>query len=430
MGKNKTKILLSLSFLALLIVLSVFFFNLQRTEKVEAGAGDNVFGWAWSENIGWISFNSTSGGGGIDYGVNIDQVTGIFSGYAWSENIGWISFNQSELSGCPSGVCRAEVDLLSQEVSGWAKALAYGDGWEGWIRLRGSNYGVKINDVSQEFEGWAWGDDVVGWVSFNCNNPETGDICSASDYKVKTSFVFNQPPRVESLEIQYEEYCSIFTGQGLIGFKWIYQDEDNDNESRFDFRVNDINNVNDPNPEIDRTFEGLNNPSGTANNQSVLIKSPLESDKVTFNKTYYWWARVWDDKGNNSGWVAGPSITTDSHAWPYPDFTWSPSSPSVDEITQFCAVQETDVCPINESSCYDAANNLISCSGKTFFWTFPSGTEFATGTSATSENPRVKFDSTGQKVVSLQITDDLGTCSITKQVGVTFPLPEWEEAAP
>ena len=264
-------------------------------------------------------------------------------------------------------------------------------------------------------------------ITYTATCSGIGGTKSAS---ITITVILNQPPTATNLSVTYEQYCRIFAGQGLIGFKWTYQDEDNDNESRFDFRVNDINNVNDPNPEVGRTFEGLNNPSGTTNNQSVLIKSPLEADKITFNKTYYWWARVWDDKGSNSGWVAGPSTTTDPHAWPYPDFTWSPSIPSVDEVTQFCAVQETGVCPINESSCYDAANNLISCSGETFLWTFPAGTKFATGTSATSENPRVKFDSTGQKVVSLQITDDIGTCSITKQVGVTFPLPEWEEAAP
>jgi len=154
-------------------------------------------------------------------------------------------------------------------------------------------------------------------------------------------------------------------------------------------------------------------------------------DNLLFGeKTYYWQVRVKDNYGNWSDWSDFKEFKTRRHPYPWIDFTWSPSIPSVDQITQFCAVQEAGICPENVSTCYDINNNPISCSGETFLWTFPAGTKFATGTSATSENPRVKFDSTGQKVVSLQITDDIGTCSITKQVGVTFPLPEWEEAAP
>lgn len=412
MGKNKTKILLSLFFSTLLIVLLVFSFNNLEIEKVQAGTGDNVFGWAWSENIGWISFNNTSGGGSVSYGVNIDS-DGIFSGYAWSENVGWISFNQAELSGCPSGTCRAEVDLSSHEVSGWARALAHGDGWDGWIRLRGSNYGVKINDATQEFEGWAWGDVVVGWISFNCNNPETGNVCSVSDYKVETSFTFNNPPTATDLTVTPLDYCINSLPTRL---SWSFSDSDpDDTQGAYQVQVDD--NSNFSSPEVD---------SGKVYSSSEAYTA----SGLSYNATYYWRLKVWDNRDAQSDWISGPLFTTPLHTYPDPDFTWSPPSPSVGEVTQFCATQEFGICPENVSTCYDINNNPISCSGKAFLWTFPAGTEFATGTSATSENPRVKFDSTGQKAVSLQITNDVGTCSITKQIGVTFPLPEWQEAAP
>ncbi len=93
--------------------------------------------------IGWISFNSsdcdTDGNGftdsgacggnnsttvARDYGVNIDTGTGNFSGKAWSENIGWISFDSTDLANCPSGACNAQVDLTTGKVTGWARALA------------------------------------------------------------------------------------------------------------------------------------------------------------------------------------------------------------------------------------------------------------------------------------------------------------------
>ena len=453
--KNKIKLLSLLILLGILTLSIFFFFNNERIKKVQAGAGEKVFGWAWSENIGWISFNNTSGEGIVSYGVNIGS-DGIFSGYAWSENIGWISFADFDgdgdidaadknISGSPcTPNCQAKLDLGTYEVTGWARALAYGGGWDGWIKLDGFNYGVKINNVTHEFEGWAWGGGdsdstaVIGWISFNCYNDYNGDGSSeshctdtgyASDYKVKTSFTFNSPPEVGS-----QEYCNIFAGQGLIRFRWTYQDEDGDNESRFDFRVNDINDVNDLNPEVNRISDGLNNPSGTTHDQFVLIESPLKENQVTFNKTYYWWARVWENEESNSGWVAGPSTTTDSHAWPFPDFIWSPPSPSVDEVTQFCAVQESGVCLEDESICYNTSGAIPSpsCSGKSFLWSFsPNTIEYATGTSPSSENPRVKFLTQESYDATLQITDpSVGTCSITKEIGITFPLPGWQEVAP
>ncbi|MCP6719243.1 MAG: PKD domain-containing protein [Patescibacteria group bacterium] len=200
----------------LLIVFVVFGFFVFG--KVEAGTEHNVSGWAWSENIGWISFNSINcdvNGNGIyegvsegapagcptsgpvnSYGVNIDTATGTFSGYAWSENVGWISFNESELTLCPTGTCRAEINLSTNEVSGWARALNYGDGWDGWIHLRDTSYGILRNPSANELEDWAWSDVVVGWISFNCNNPETGDVCLTSDYKVITFGTDTVPPTV------------------------------------------------------------------------------------------------------------------------------------------------------------------------------------------------------------------------------------------
>ena len=432
--KNKIKLLWLILFLGILIVPILLFFNNYKAKEVNAGTGHNVSGYAWSENIGWISFNNTSGGGSTDYGVDINETTGIFSGYAWSENIGWITFNAegtdpgNDLTGCPSGDCLAKVES-NYEVSGWARALAYGGGWDGWIKLRGVNYGVSINGA--EFEGWAWGGDdsdstaVIGWISFNCNNPETPTACSDSDYKVITSFVFNQPPQVQSPEIEYEKYCKILAGQGLVGFKWIYQDDDNDNESGFDFRVNDINNVNDLNYEVNRTYGSLNNLSGSVNTQSVLVKSPLEADKIAFGKTYYWWARVWDNRGGDSGWIAGPPVTTDNHAWPWPDFDPSPQNPSVDQVVEF----------IDISKCYNVGGSEYDCqnggAGVSYKWDFDyDEAEGFTLDSTYKGNATTTYSVSQPYDVMLRITDDAGVCSIIKEVGVTLPLPEWEETAP
>ncbi len=129
-------------------------------------------GYAWSDNIGWISFNCADAGAcaSSQYGVTMDPVTGALSGYAWSDNIGWISFNTSDVAGCPSGTCAPSIDMSTDMVTGWAKALsADNEGWDGWINLSDMSgtypYGATFtNDAAS---GYSWGSDVVGWVSWS-----------------------------------------------------------------------------------------------------------------------------------------------------------------------------------------------------------------------------------------------------------------------
>ena len=167
-----SKIFLLITF----VVFGFFIFG-----KAKAGITDNVSGWAWSENIGWISFNNTTGGGTTNYGVNINSSTGVFSGYAWSENIGWIDFapagpypSAPTYSACLDwpGSGQTCDGVGDYKVSGWAKALTDGGGWDGWIKLKGTNYGVWLDTsvTPNEFRDWAWSDMIIGWTSFNRAN--------------------------------------------------------------------------------------------------------------------------------------------------------------------------------------------------------------------------------------------------------------------
>lgn len=163
---NKNKALLSLIALLSIIFVAGMIFDYKALE-IEASATDNVSGWAWSENIGWISFNctDTSSCGSSNYGININQANGDFSGYGWSENIGWIDFAPSSgYPESPSHGARLESD---NTVTGWAKALsADGNGWDGWIKMSGS-WANGVSRSGSNLIGYAWGSDVVGWVQFN-----------------------------------------------------------------------------------------------------------------------------------------------------------------------------------------------------------------------------------------------------------------------
>src|SRR3989338_2718317 len=142
--------------LVLAATISLAVFSGRSSASVSGAMG----GYAWSDTIGWISLS------GSNYGLSIDG-SGKLSGYAWSDNIGWITANESELSGCPSNPCRAKWN--GNQLAGWLKALAGGTsssgGWDGWISLSGSNYGVVDNNGV--ISGYAWGSDVVGWVDFS-----------------------------------------------------------------------------------------------------------------------------------------------------------------------------------------------------------------------------------------------------------------------
>ena len=144
--------------------------------------------------LGWISTNSTdcdlgddgtvsaaeaaltgcSEGAIADYGIDIPGIIGNpLSGYAWSENYGWISFNSGDLAGCPTGTCTAFRRSLT-EIAGWARILSLRIGGTtsgGWVKLASEvgdtvTYGVTVDSRSMEFGGYAYSDEV-GWIDFS-----------------------------------------------------------------------------------------------------------------------------------------------------------------------------------------------------------------------------------------------------------------------
>ena len=191
--------------LALVVGITTIF---SSPNQVQAAPGDgsngNVSGYLWSSTIGWISLNCNQGsatggsvcstatpsGGPSPYSVNVimDTGTGIgyFDGYAWSPNIGWISFRPADVASCGP---RASLSLATNQVSGWARALAgntaatatTGGGWNGCMSLRGTSsapasapYGVSFNPTATtnslagtgSSPSFSWGGINVGWVSW------------------------------------------------------------------------------------------------------------------------------------------------------------------------------------------------------------------------------------------------------------------------
>jgi len=168
-----------ISFVTLFFLVFVFLVSqIDIAKTVAQSSATNLSGYAWSENIGWVSFaSSTNANNVVSVGTD-DYVTG----YAWSENIGWVKFGG--LSSFPSGggTISDNAKISGNNLIGWARACAgtvngncasmdsRADGWDGWIKLDG-----VILDGTQTY---AWGSDVVGWIDFSQVTLTNSDVCS------------------------------------------------------------------------------------------------------------------------------------------------------------------------------------------------------------------------------------------------------------
>jgi hypothetical protein len=188
--------------------LALFILVFAAASFLKVQAAQVITGWLWggSEDgniggtigsidgnetgVGWISMSSTNPGAGrsVSYGVTVDD-SGKLSGYAWSENIGWVSFNESDLTGCPSAPnCSATLSSDREKLQGWARIMsipqagANAGGWQGWISLSdsnpndGVNYGVEVSkmDGTGNSPTYAWSDEL-GWIDFSRAKIESCD---------------------------------------------------------------------------------------------------------------------------------------------------------------------------------------------------------------------------------------------------------------
>jgi len=360
----------------------------------------NIWGEAWSDGAGWIRFRCPTVGSGVDYGVDYNQTTGALSGYAWSDGLGWISFNSSDLTGCPSGTCTATVDLQNGVFSGWARTLsAVGQplektgGWQGWISLKGSNYGLGVLGGSpSQVTGYTWANSEVGWVSFNCSN--TG-VCGTSNYKVYTTLVPNIPPTA-TLSVRNTSGSSAlncFAGSAPVFLDWTFIDA-GDTQSAYQIQVD--NNSNFSSPEV--------NPGKVTSTSNSYAPSGLP-----FATTYYWRLQVWDSQNVSSGWlVPSPTSFVTNPRWPDPSFTWSPIDPLAEQDVQF-------------------TNSTSYCASCNYLWNFGDGTATSSTTS-----PIHEFALPNSYSVNLTATSAVGACSKSNVVPVDdpLPLPVWQEVVP
>jgi len=405
----------------------------------------NVYGWAWSDNIGWMSFNCKNdynGNGTMgpdymaeledrcddsNYGVDIATSTGIFSGYAWSDNIGWISFNQSDLTNCPSAPCNASVNLTTGKITGWAKAInaTPGDNDYGWISLDGTNYGLNIGDGYFHNHAWGGGPNdkaVIGWASFNCEEGGAtgGNICGTKNYLVWTDLRFNHPPYVEDPSFTPPpDFCASPLNYFL---NWTFRDIDaGDYENAYELAL--VNVVTGASTTYSLSGFGSTITDNTAQNLPLAVRSSenlgASPPQITYGQTYNWRVRVEDHLGLWSNWISWLNFTV-PQKYPQCSFTISPAKPRIGDKITFTDTSVPGPYPIDSWS-----------------WNFGDGTANCPSNCGTgiARNPTHTYYSVIRRTVTLTITDtDSGgnhrSCSNSQSFNIRPGNPDYDEVIP
>ncbi|HRJ49529.1 MAG: hypothetical protein KF787_03575 [Phycisphaeraceae bacterium] len=157
---------------------NIGFMNWRDANSALSGAAVNdtlgyLAGYAWCENVGWLSLGSGNGRyantNGSNYGVNVDSASGNLSGYAWGENIGWVNFSGGALA-TPSNPARFDFDERRFRGYAWGENV-------GWINL---DHGLIFVSAAcrSDFDGSGFvdTDDFTAFVIAFENGDEACDI--------------------------------------------------------------------------------------------------------------------------------------------------------------------------------------------------------------------------------------------------------------
>jgi len=501
--------------------------------------GDNVSGFAWSSTIGWISFNASNcdsedpGDGNTDtgnysncptgqstpappndYGVHIDRTRadlGNFSGYAWSSNVGWVSFQDTAPDysfnsncnnpNCTSGNnCSACFNYYENKTYGWAHILALGD--DGWVKLNNDSsdpvawQSLQIDLRTATTSGWAWNEGTpdntgIGWISYNSSDCDTNNngyvdsgMCGGDDssdvvvpYGVTAEV--NTVPEARNLTAPNWNQANACpnvpnapnygNARGAV-LTWDFVDPDPSasgtayhlvvsEEGGSDIidtcKCDGLNScANGGDPSYCRITLACMSSSG-----STCYYRLYESD-LEYDTSYEWQVTVWDNydisstteyyEANDSGVIPGTNaedgdpetFTTYAHEFPEPYFEWFPQDPSTGEEVKF-----TDTSIYHD---YDTptSDTVVACDEDgggddvchEWDWN-PTGGYLVHPPSDSSEE-LIMFESTGDWGVDLTVTDEDGYfCSTSTNlsggagesgseeegVEVKEDLPGWRE---
>jgi len=470
-------------------------FGFEKNIKIlNASASNNVTGWAWNANTGWISFNCTNDTpacSGTNYGVSVDLATGYFSGYAWSASLGWISFNRKTCVGgsdagvfcgknsdCTSNNCRldgpgAAGEPLAQPfsppaspdynaiysfsdntVTGWAKILSLGD--NGWVKLRkytgdsGADYGVSINPATGSFSGFGWnandsGGGGAGWISFNCAGESPA--CGGTNYKVVANI--NRPPSITAMTAPNWNYAQasanalhanllfnmVDADTGSFGSAYQVIITKADNTAVLDTGKCTGFNAPSVNCKVDNSICLKNGLTGCINPGDCVCQFPLQAE-LNYNTGYKWSVKVWDNFDTASVLTSyNTSPDTDNNDGVAPTFTTYKHKFPVPVATYFPANpsrgEKVKFTDASQTYTTAAPATTIACAAANCAWLWTIPAGATIDDAATS-TPTIIFNTAGSNSLKLKVTDrvDGYWTEITILLSANAKLPGWKEVKP
>ncbi|MDP3731355.1 MAG: PKD domain-containing protein [bacterium] len=223
-----------------------------------------------------------------------------------------------------------------------------------------------------------------------------GDGYSCSSSKTVT---VQSSPTASNPQASQPNYCASGPAAAV---SWTYSDPSNSPQSAYQVQIDDQSSFNSPEVDSGRI---------TSSNNSYSSGPGI----LQFNTTYEARVKVWNSQGAESAWVKSGSFKTPKHAYPQPDFIWSPTNPAQNQIVQF-----TD-----QTIFFDSGG----VGQRSWAWTF------GDSPSSTIQNPTHTYADSGVYTVNLTATDKDGyTCDFSPPPGKTItikpPIPIWKEVSP
>jgi hypothetical protein len=273
------------------------------------------------------------------------------------------------------------------------------------VESTGSHYGVAWNGTD-EFEGWAWGSDVLGWVAFN-NKLGAGFAHGGAEHAVKFGGSTNAPTAVITCS---QSPCETWLESTVLG-------------NRLNPILTLINSSTDPEGDIITSTFTATDPApltqwascaGTCNHTLQPVH-PVSSYTVEL--------RVEDSTGLSDTVVLGEEIKIRQGV--IASFECSLDNSLYVDCSMIFPPANTVIYVKNTSTFSEIGTSIDGCD-----WTFEDANP-ASVSDPLCANVPVTFLSGGPKSVTLFATDDaLKVGSTAETINTLLPFPEWKEVSP
>ena len=294
------------------------------------------------------------------------------------------------------------IKIIAGRLQGSGSIRANGGhgGWAStWHGKSGGGYGGYGGKGGSDKGGGGAGGRIAIYAQDNVfNGTTTSNGGTGYQDGEEGTIYIGYPPSAINLSTTQDDYC--YMTYPPVYLSWEFHDL-NASDTQFAYQVQIATNTD---------FSSIVHDSGIVDTSGETIqvgdKDEYVPSGLSFNTNYYWRIRTWDNSNLYSDWATSSFSTGPQPPWT--DFTWSPSSPHVNQIVQFA--DKTQFHGANSSWAWDFDNDGIIDS--------------------TAQNPTTTYSASGNFTVTLTAADSNGSCSVSTTLTVYPRIPKWQEVSP